>query len=136
MSPTIDAPLVDHEPPVFMLPDGTVLPSIDAHGRPIGGFNGLMVGTGPGGEIVIKPSDWSGETTVELRPLSELVDNAESDSPTAPAGETTTAVAQPGPVPTSSPNDLLTTVFVSVAVLALVVAVVLGAASWRHTRRS
>lgn len=136
MSPTLDTPFIDHGSPVFMLPDGTILPSTDAHGRPIGGFNGLLMGTGPDGEIVIKPSDWTGETTVELTPLSALAHNAgaEFDNPTLTTGGATTAVAEP--VPTPSSNDPLTTVFLSVAVLALVVAAVLGTASWRRTHHS
>lgn len=137
MSPTVDESLADHDLPVFMLPDGKVLPSTDIYGRPIAGFSGLAVGTGPDGEIVIMPSDWSGiDTGVEWTPLPGVVHNgaAVADAPLAAAGEATTVVAVP--VPADSSGELFTVVFVSVAVLAIVVAVVLGVVSWRRARCS
>ncbi len=137
MSPTVDDPLTDHGLPVFVLPDGTVLPSTDAHGRPIAGFNGLAIGTGPDGEIVIMPSDWSSsDTDVDWTPFSGVVHNGAAvvDVPVAAAGETQSAVA--APMSPESWGDSLTTVLVSVSVLAFAVAAVLGARIWRRMSRS
>lgn len=47
MPPTDADPPADQEIPVYMLPDGTILASTDAHGKPMTTFNGMPVGAGP-----------------------------------------------------------------------------------------
>lgn len=61
MPPTADDPSNYQEIPVYMLPDGTILPSTDTQGKPMTTFNGMPVGTGPNGEIVLLPTGWSGD---------------------------------------------------------------------------
>ncbi|TCN51620.1 hypothetical protein EV641_1097 [Rhodococcus sp. SMB37] len=63
MPPTDADPPADQEIPVYMLPDGTILASTDAHGKPMTTFNGMPVGTGPHGEIVLMPTGWTGDLT-------------------------------------------------------------------------